>query len=71
MNNFCVFVEHQRDETLEVTEAILIYNKDPFLQIRQDVTVRTPQQGPAKKDVEGDEEGKEDEGEEEEKGKSG
>lgn len=39
------FVEGQRDETLEIAEAGLVWNNYPFLQTKKDVGVPTIQLG--------------------------
>lgn len=66
VNSFCVFVEGKREETLEVAAVPLLYNEDPFLQIKTDVLVPTAQWEPVEKDAEENEEGDDDEEKEEE-----
>lgn len=58
MSKLSNFVEDQNEETLEIVEAGLVWNKDPFLQIQKDEQVPTVQLGHAEANVEegGDEE---------------
>lgn len=57
----CEFVEDQRGETMEIGDAGLVRNRDPFLRIKRDVGVPTAQLGPAEENADESEGGEDEE----------